>query len=300
LLFNNGKKAKFTAILLTMLLFLPVITACTPIASKQTPREQSQGTPTVQGETVPETTLHDQKTNVTVYYVKMTSDDAYLVREVHQVPYTKEVIKAALEELISGDPFTPGAARVLPPATKIRGITVRDGLATVDFSRDVLRANVGASGEALGIQSIVNTITEFPGIQKVSFLVEGKLSQEAQNWWGHVGLYSQPFTRDVSKVYEPAIWVTTPTPGQKVSSPLEIRGSARVFEAMVCARLSDDSGKEIADGFAASAQGAPGRGEFILTMNFQAMPPGNGKLEVFWKSSKDGKELDKVVIPVTW
>jgi len=300
LTFNRGEKTRGTLIILTLSLFLSVITACTPIAGKQASREQSQGTPPAQSETIPETILHDQKTNVSVYYVKMTPDDAYLVREVHQVPYTREVVKAALEELINAEPVTPGAARVLPPATKIRGITVRDGLATIDFSRDVLRANVGASGEALGIQSIVNTITEFPGIQKVSFLVEGKLDQEAQNWWGHVGLHSQPFTRDVSKVYEPVIWVATPASGQKISSPLEIRGSARVFEAMVCARLLDDSGKEIAGGFAIAAQGAPGRREFTLTMDYQAVSPGNGKLEVFWRSPKDGKELDKVVIPVIW
>lgn len=246
------------------------------------------------------TVAPEQKLNVAVYYVKVTEKDAYLVREVHQVSPTKEVARAALEELINANPVSPGAVRVIPAATKIKGINVKDGLATVDFSQEVLRANTGASGEALGIQSIVNTLTEFPDIQKVSFMVEGKVDEQAKDWWGHVGLYEQPFSRDVSVVNEPAIWVTSPEPGQKVGSPLQVKGSARVFEATVNIRLMDESGKAIAESFATATQGAPGRGEFELSLPFDAPSPGRGELEVFWTSPKDGKELDKIAVPVNW
>jgi len=289
---SKSKKTKVICVLLTLFLLLLTVAAC----SKQPQGEQEPAATPSQGEIAQD----GQKTNLPVYYVKITADDAYLVREVHQVPYTKEVIKAALEELINADPVTPGAARVVPAGTKIRGVSVHDGLATVDFSREVLRANVGASGEELGIKSIVNTVAEFPGVQKVSFLVEGALDQEAKNWWGHVGLHAQPFVKDVAKVYEPAIWLTSPTPGQVVASPIEVRGSARVFEAAVSARLLDDAGKELASGFATAAQGAPGRGDFVLPLKYQANSPGQGKVEVYWDSPKDGKEMDKVVIPVTW
>lgn len=246
------------------------------------------------------TVAPEQKLSVAVYYVKVTQNDAYLVREVHQVPPTKEVARAALEELINVNPVGPGAARVIPAATKIKDINVKDGLATVDFSQEVLSANTGASGEALGIQSIVNTLTEFPEIQKVSFMVEGKVDQRTMDWWGHVGLYEQPFSRDVSVVNEPAIWVTSPAPGQKVESPLQIKGSARVFEATVNIRLKDESGKTITESFATATQGAPGRGQFELSLPFNATSPGRGELEVFWTSPKDGKEMDKIAVPVNW
>ncbi|MFX4261802.1 Gmad2 immunoglobulin-like domain-containing protein [Pelotomaculum propionicicum] len=243
--------------------------------------------------------VSEQKSSLAVYYVKTTEDDAYLVREVHQLPFTNEPARAALEELINTSPVIPGAARVLPQATKIKGINIKDGLATVDFSKEVLNANVGASGEALGIQSIVNTLTEFPEIKKVSFTVEGK-TDEAMDWWGHVGLYEQPFSRDLSNVNEPAIWVNSPKPGQKVASPLEVSGSARVFEATVNIRLVDNTGKMIAEGFTTASEGAPGRGDFKYSLNFNATSPGQGELEVYWTSPKDGKELDKVSVPVNW
>jgi predicted small secreted protein len=242
----------------------------------------------------------EQKLSLTVYYVKLTQNDTYLVREVHQVPQAQDAVKAALEELINTNPVIPGAARVLPLATKINSINIKDGLATVDFSRDVLQANVGASGEAMGIQSIVNTLTEFPEIKKVSFTVEGKVDERTMDWWGHVGLYEQPFSRDLSTVYEPAIWVTGPAPDQKVTSPVEVTGSARVFEAAVNIRMVDDSGIIIAEGFTTASEGAPGRGDFKHSLAFSAASPGKGALEVFWTSPKDGEILDKVSVPVNW
>ena len=246
------------------------------------------------------TVAPEQKLNVAVYYVKVTQNDAYLVREVHQVSPTKEVARAALEEIINVNPVGPGAVRVIPATTKIKGINVKDGLATVDFSQEVLMANTGAIGEALGIQSIVNTLTEFPEIQKVSFMVEGKVDEQAKDWWGHVGLYEQPFSRDVSVVHEPVIWVSSPESGQKVSSPLLVKGSARVFEATVNIRLKDETGKTIAENFATASEGAPGRGQFELSLPFDAPSPGRGELEVYWASPKDGKELDKMAVPVNW
>ncbi len=285
-MFPDSKKVTGAISCLAMLLLVLFILSGCVSSARQTPG--TQGVP-------PEGNL-----NLAVYYVKMTENDIYLVREIHQVPPTKEVAKTAVEELINTNPTTPGAARLLPADTKVRGVTIKDGLATVDFSREVLRANVGASGEAMGIESIVNTLTELPGVQKVSFMVEGKVDEGAMDWWGHVGLYTQPFSRDVSKVYEPVIWVTAPAPGQKVTAPLVVRGSARVFEGTVNARLVDESGKVLVEGYGTAAEGAPGRGDFEISLPFTAPSPGGGKLAVFWKSPKDGKDMDEVNVPVVW
>jgi spore germination protein GerM len=50
--------------------------------------------------------------------------------------------------------------------TRVLSVKTANGLATVDCSREVLNANAGAALEALGIQSIVYTLTEFPDVQK--------------------------------------------------------------------------------------------------------------------------------------
>ncbi|OAT86709.1 Gmad2 immunoglobulin-like domain-containing protein [Desulfotomaculum copahuensis] len=245
-------------------------------------------------------TAQQQPLALPVYYLKSADGEEYLVREIHYVSNTGDPVTAALEKLIAGRPVTPGAARVLPPDTKILGVKISNGLATVNFSPEVLKANVGAEGEALGIQSIVDTLTEFPEIKAVSFEVNGKVDQRTKDWWGHVGLYEQPFHRDVSRVYEPAIWVTHPTTNQIAGVPLLIKGSARVFEGAVTARLLDDQGRELARGTATASSAAPGRGDFEIQLKFTPPPSGKGTLEVFSLSPRDGSEQNKVTIPVRW
>lgn len=237
--------------------------------------------------------------NIAVYYLKASTNDMYLVREVHEVEKSVGVARAALSELISGTPLTSGAYRVLPPDTKILGITIENGIATVDFSAEVLNANVGASGEALGITSIVNTLTEFSTIQKVQFTVDGSV-ENGIDWWGHVGLSEQPFERNLSSVYEPIIWVNTPVANQTINSPLTIRGNALVFEATVSYRLKDTNGNILAQGFTMADSGAPDRGDFEAVLHFSPSSSGEGQLEVFEVSAKDGSDVNMVIIPVKW
>jgi hypothetical protein len=238
--------------------------------------------------------------NLALYYIKYTGNDAYLVREIHQVPYTDNAPGTAISELINGTPKTEGAVRVLPPGTRLLDIKTYDGEATVNFSPEVLAANVGSAGEALGIQSIVNTLTEFPQIRKVSFRVEGKLDSRTRDWWGHVGLDSQPFKRNLDRVYEPAIWLTHPVADQVAGVPLLIKGSARVFEGTVHARLLDADGNELTGGFTTASEGAPGRGDFEMKLTFNPPKKGKGTLEVFWVNPKDGSARDTVSIPIQW
>lgn len=243
--------------------------------------------------------LMQETMNIAVYYLKDNNNEMYLVREVHEVGKNVGVAQAALSELISGNPLTSGAFKVLPADTEILGIIIENGLATVDFSAEVLQANVGSSGEALGIASIVNTLTEFPTIEEVQFTVDGS-AENAMEWWGHVGLYDQPFKRNLGSVYEPAIWVNNPIADQTVTSPITIRGNARVFEATVSFRLKDANGNVMAEGFTTAENGAPGRGDFEAILNFSPSSPGKGQLEVFEVSMEDGSDQNKVIIPVKW
>lgn len=248
-------------------------------------------------ETLPTAEVSDTQTMETVvYYIKNKDNKPYLMREIHHVKKSAQTAKAALEELVSGRPLAKEAFNVFPEGTKILGINIKDGLATVDFSQEVLSAGTGAEIEALGITSIVNTMTEFSNVQKVKLTVEGS-AEKGMDWWGHVGLYKQPFTRDLSRVMEPAIWLTAPKTGQAVGSPMKVSGMAMVFEATVNYRLKTGEGKILAEGFAQAAAGAPEHGVFSFTIDFAA-ETGKGTLEVFEVSMKDGSEINKVTMPV--
>ncbi|MCF8010595.1 MAG: GerMN domain-containing protein [Clostridiales bacterium] len=239
-----------------------------------------------------------QKMRLAAYYLKYTQDDAYLVREMHEIVQTDNPLQAAVEELIKTQPYTEGCVNIFPDNTQVLDVKVKNAMVTVDFSSNVLNANVGSQGEILGIQSIVNTLTEFPDVEAVSFQVEGKVDNIVQDWWGHVGLYNQPFKRDLSKVYKPAIWVTHPQPEQVIGIPMLVKGSARVFEGNVNTRLVDSNGNIIAKKSTTAEQGAPERGDFETSIKFEPPETKKGRLEVFSTSAKDGSEQNKVTIPV--
>jgi hypothetical protein len=289
------RNSKNPVILLALILMLVMVVACTPTDQPGDDEQESNGPVDVinNGDDEEEFMVFP------VYYVKATDTSAYLVREIREVPLSQNIFISAMEELIVGNPQTEGAMRVLPEGTKVRNVSVRDGIATADFSSEVLRANLGAHMEELGIQSIVNTLTDFPGINSVSFSVDGGVSEEALQWWGHVGLYEQPFQRDLSQVVEPSIWVSHPVDGQELADTVIITGSAMVYEGTVQARVIDSSGQELVSGFTTAETGAPGRGNFRISLDYT--PTGaEGNLEVFWESPEDGREMGKVVVPVVF
>ena len=278
------RRAVITAIF-TLLFLLPVtMTSCSQ-------KNNSDGLLPDDGLAGGETEL--QYLDLSLYYLKVTDENAYLVREVHRTPYVEDGYTAALNELISGEPATNGAIRILPESTVIRNVTVKDGELTVDFSSEVLTASVGGIEEWLGIMSIVNTLTEFAGIDQASFLVEGAKDERTMNWWGHVGLYDQPFRRDLSMVFEPAIWVNQPAPGQGIASPLTVSGSAMVPGKTVYLRLLDISGNEVADGSTTvatdPAEWGSERGSFAVSLLFPKTA-GEGVLEVFWKDAENEEQ----------
>ena len=54
-------------------------------------------------------------------------------------------------------------------------VTVQNGTAKVDFSKEFARKFTGGStGEEMLVGSIVDTLTEFPEVKQVQFLIEGQ------------------------------------------------------------------------------------------------------------------------------
>ena len=98
---------------------------------------------------------------------------------------------AALKSLLTGTK-EKGQTNVIPKKAKLRSVTVKDGVATVDFSKE-LQQNFsgGSTGEEMLIGSIVNTLTDFPEVKKVQILIDGA---SVETLSGHLDL-SEPLPR---------------------------------------------------------------------------------------------------------
>lgn len=129
-----------------------------------------------------------QKLQVKLYY---PNDDATkLVAVMQQVP-ANDKYQASVKALMAGTKQA-GLIGIFPKEAKLRSVTVKDGLATVDFSRELTRRFVGGStGELMLVGSLVDTLTEFPEVKKVQIKIEG---QAVETIAGHMDT-SAPFVR---------------------------------------------------------------------------------------------------------
>ncbi|MDQ7793541.1 MAG: GerMN domain-containing protein [bacterium] len=117
----------------------------------------------------------------------------YLVRERRTVDTGgKSYEELALRELIAG-PRAPGLTPSLPAGTRLLGVTIRDGVAQADFSRELKTEHPGGTaGETFTVFSIVNTLTEIRGVRSALILIEGRRQETLA---GHLDI-SEPLERE--------------------------------------------------------------------------------------------------------
>ncbi len=108
-----------------------------------------------------------------LYFARVVGGEERLVALPRDLP-REAPARAALQELIGGE-VPPGCQRPLPTGTTIGGLRVENGLATVDFSRELISNFEGGSDhEGVVVYAIVNTLASLPGVTRVQILVEGK------------------------------------------------------------------------------------------------------------------------------
>ena len=130
-----------------------------------------------------------EKINVKLYYPD--DNGMKLIAEERTIETKGDKSKAALEALLAGTK-AKGAVTIIPKKAKLKSVEVKNGVATVDFSEDLVKNFTGGStGEEMLVGSIVNTLTEFPEVKSVQILLEGK---KVDSLAGHLDT-SEPLKR---------------------------------------------------------------------------------------------------------
>jgi len=114
----------------------------------------------------------------TVFYY-VTDDGHHLVPYMMKIPWEEGIGRAAVKKLIDCQEVREtlngtGLNPVLPSGTEILGLTIRDGLAKIDFNGNFLNFSTKEEEEN-GVNAVVYTLTEFPTVDKVQFMIEGKI-----------------------------------------------------------------------------------------------------------------------------
>ncbi len=173
------KKRFFLAFFIVLTLLLSnLISGCglaqtkgtTPTNKPTTDSTLPVGEATTEGKTAPDT-KPVPAVKLTLYFPDKDASWLLPVKRSASVP-EKEVIKTIFKELASPPPDIP---KPLPEGTSLLGATVKDGIATLDLSKEFQKNfSGGTSAEQITLFSIVNSLTTLSNIQSVQFLLEGQ------------------------------------------------------------------------------------------------------------------------------
>lgn len=146
---------------------------------------------------VPATTQSEPKQQREVVLYFGSPDGSFLVAEARQIEdclTEADCLRGTVQALVDG-PVTDLVA-VLPSHAQIRDVIARDGVATVNFSSDLVSGHPGGSvSELLTIYSLADTLAaNFPHLRQVRILVEG---EPVETLKGHVDL-REPVKADFS------------------------------------------------------------------------------------------------------
>lgn len=118
--------------------------------------------------------------NAVMTELYLLDKNGYVVAQTLPLPKSTSVAKQALQYLVKGGPVEEslpnGFQAVLPANTEVKGVSIKDGTALVDFSNDFKKYK--AEDEQKILQSITWTLTQFNTVKKVEIEINGhKLSQ---------------------------------------------------------------------------------------------------------------------------
>jgi len=207
-------------------------------------------------------------------------------------------VPGAMAALLAGPTSAEAGDRTItsaiPDGTRLLGLAVADGVATVDLSHEY-ESGGGSMSMFVRLGQVVYTLTQFSDIGAVVFKVEG---QRVTVFSGEGIALDRPQTRADSEGVLPAIFVDRPAYGGALGNPASVSGTANVFEAQFQITLLDAAGATIADVPAKATCGTGCRGAFDVTVPYSVDQAQAGTLRVWDGSMKDGRPINVREYPV--
>jgi Immunoglobulin-like domain of bacterial spore germination/Sporulation and spore germination len=240
-----------------------------------------------------ETPPPNGSSSTTVYFLR----DGKIAPVRREIPATLDPQRAALIELLEGPTAgeaADGLVNAIPVGTELLGLSLDSGVATVDLSGAF--DDGGGSASMLGrVAQVVATLTRFDDVTRVAFALDG---ESVTAIGGEGVVVDPPIGRRAIEEQTPQILIESPLPGDTVTSPVRLRGTANVFEANVSIEVRDEKGTVILETFTTATSGTGTRGTFDTKLS---LPTASGKLTIvaFEASAEDGRPLHAVDVPVT-
>lgn len=132
-----------------------------------------------------------------IYFTMLDNNDNLVLKNVErEITYYNTPLTETLKELFNGPnsyELKSNYITNIPKGSKILKIWIKDKILYLDISKEFENNNYGRESTINQLKQIVFTATEFPNIQKVKFLINGK----EENYLGGEGVFiGKPLGRD--------------------------------------------------------------------------------------------------------
>jgi germination protein M len=332
----NGSTLKASLVLATLLVSIVSLAACggvsgsSPSATSSLPSQTASASPralpspTAAGASAAPTVKPVPGTTaIRAYFLFFGNVDGPtpLVPVNREVGSTVAVARAAMEQLLAGPTEDEGAHDLqlgtigtrIPEGTTLLGVDVAAGVATVDLSSEFASGDIeGDEREswAIRLAQATYTLTQFPSVERVRFLVEGKPAATIE---GHEGSPIDLATREAYTDQLPGIFVDQPAWGGDLADPLTVSGLAQIsaeppetsgappeFHAALVSRATDEIvvQQTVRPTCPTGCWEPPGGGPF----RFQLSVPDAARVDDLmlrvWEVAPDGSEVGMIQYPL--
>ena len=277
----------------------PIPTSSADPTGSPTSTPGASGSPSPTGSPAPTDDPGSGKTIVRAYFVlggERRSEG--LVPVLREVPETAGVARAAINALLAGPtPSESGDGAVssaIPDGSRLLGIDIKNGIATVDLSTE-FDSGGGSASMQYRLAQVVYTLTQFSTVKSVVFQIEGT----TVTVFGSEGIVlAGPVGRGDFTDQLPSIFVDRPAYGAALGNPGRVTGNANVFEAAFLISLLDAKGRILVDEPVMALCGTGCRGGFDVTLRYTVGKAQWGILRTYNFSAADGSVEDVREYPV--
>lgn len=145
-------------------------------------------------EDAPEIVEEDGMRKTVLYF---QDEDGYLVPVMRRIPWEEGIAKVTISNMVDSPELrealnSTGLLPIIPAGTKINGMAIDPvtGVCKVDFTAEIQNKETQKDEENL-IKGVVYTLTEFPAIKEVKFMVDGKPIDTLKNGTNIAGNFTR-------------------------------------------------------------------------------------------------------------
>jgi germination protein M len=237
----------------------------------------SLGQPSPSGSTAATEPTGTAPTSVALEVWFLRGEQLVMGERTHET--TPLVATAAMKALLAGPSpaeVSSGLGTAVPAGTRLLGISIHKGVATVDLTSQY-QSGGGSLSMKARLAQVVYTLTQFPNVRAVLFHLDG----EPVNVFSGEGIVlDHPVGRKDYEDLLPVIAVDEPVDGARATSPLRVSGSANVFEANVTVKVLDENGHVAGKTFTTATCGTGCRGTFTVAVSFDVAREQRGTIVV--------------------